>query len=851
MEQSTFPKELVALPNWVCWRPEQDHKNNRVTKVPYTPSTGRRASSSNPETWETLEQALYGKEKYMFPGVGFMFTAESGIVGVDIDHCLDENGKPNQTASAILKRLPPTYIEISPSGTGLHIFLRGALPPGGNKNSQSGVEMYGSRRYFTMTGNRYASCVDSVAAGDEILKWIHDSFIRKQGVKSKRSSQNQGISTLPDEKLLEAARSAKGGDLFDELWRGEWQERYKSQSEADFALCCKLAFWANRDAGKIDRLFRQSGLFREKWDARHHGNGETYGETTVRRACDATPETYAPQRKRPVSIFEQDGAYFRKRGDNVSLLTNFTVRPTEMIVAEDEAQLTCDFVTENGEAFRQNLLSDDFSNLQKFKKVLNRRTIALCFFGTEGDLEAFKGFVQNLDWKKKKGVKALGIYRHNQRFVFVSTEKAVAAGGEAVNTIVQLEKYRSLDSAILAAPFLTKAQLLELGESLLRYNEPAKTVPILAWAAGCFIKPHLKHGGVKYPHLFLIGEAGSGKSNTLERVILPVFSRSKVSAASQMTAFTLMRESCSSNVIPQALDEFKPSKLDKNRLHSLYNHFRDSYDFHEGMRGRSDQTAVTYDLLAPIIVAGEESADESAIRERTVELLFSKRDLKNMEYVETFGWLSRNGNLLSAFGRTLMDTALRTTVKETMAWYAEGLSRFEGGFPTRIACNLACVSAGLKLVEKLCGAFSLTFDVVFPLEPDACRNNIEYAAREYLLDGGAHNKSVVEQTFEVMARMNLKPDRDFLFEAAGRRLCLCLSGVYDRYTRYRRDYAIVGEVLPYAQFRKQLEHSEYFVEKNKVRRFGDVTQRVWIVDFEKLQQACDVSGFLKADAAAD
>mgnify|MGYP000846718145 FL=1 len=183
-----------------------------------------------------------------------------------------------------------------------------------------------------------------------------------------------------------------------------------------------------------------------------------------------------------------------------------------------------------------------------------------------------------------------------------------------------------------------------------------------------------------------------------------------------------------------------------------------------------------------------------------------------MEYVETFGWLSRNGNILSAFGRTLMDTALQTTVKETMAWYAEGLSRFEGGFSTRIAFNLACVSAGLKLVEKLCGAFGLMFDV---------------------------------------ARMNLKPDRDFLSEAAGRRLCLCLSGVYDRYTRYRRDYAIVGEVLPYAQFRKQLEHSEYFVEKNKVRRFGDVTQRVWIVDFEKFQQACDVSGFLKADAAAD
>jgi hypothetical protein len=152
----------------------------------------------------------------------------------------------------------------------------------------------------------------------------------------------------------------------------------------------------------------------------------------------------------------------------------------------------------------------------------------------------------------------------------------------------------------------------------------------------------------------LIGEAGSGKSNTLERIILPVFSRSKILAAGQTTAFTLMKDAASSNTIPMALDEFKPSKTDKYRLDALLNHFRNSYDVQEGIRGRADQSIVSYELLAPLVVAGEEAADEAAIRERSIELLFSKKDLKTGEHRMTFGWLCANTELLSGLGRSLL-----------------------------------------------------------------------------------------------------------------------------------------------------------------------------------------------------
>ncbi|WP_054644785.1 phage NrS-1 polymerase family protein [Thermoanaerobacter thermocopriae] len=75
------------------------------------------------------------------------------------------------------------------------------------------------------------------------------------------------LEPLTDEEILEKARTAENHKEFNLLWEGKWQEAgYPSQSEADLALCCMLAFWSGKNKEQMDRLFRNSGLFREKWD---------------------------------------------------------------------------------------------------------------------------------------------------------------------------------------------------------------------------------------------------------------------------------------------------------------------------------------------------------------------------------------------------------------------------------------------------------------------------------------------------------------------------------------------------------------------------------------------------------
>ena len=200
-----------------------------------------------------------------------------------------------------------------------------------------------------------------------------------------------------------------------------------------------------------------------------------------------------------------------------------------------------------------------------------------------------------------------------------------------------------------------------------------------------------------------------------------------------------------------------------------------------------------------------------------------------------------NADNISDLGRTLLNAALTINGDTAVSWYAEGRTQFNSDLPSRIVSNLACCYAGLKLLKKVCTDISLKWEEVFPFRIDSCVKYLEFAAKDYLLDGGTNNQSIVEQTFEIMARMKLDPT--VYYKIDGGKMYLWLTPVYDLYTKYRKDYAIVGEVLTYAQFKKQLQHSEYFIQGNAQKRIGSEKRRVWVIDYALLCKNCDVMGF--------
>jgi len=274
-----IPRTLRDRPQWICWKQlAKKAKERKARKLPIDPHSGRPASTTNARTWGTLEESCTHARSDDLSGIGFVFTAETGLVGIDLDHCRRPNtGVLATWAQDIIERLA-SYSEISPSGTGLHIIVKGMLPPGWRKKGH--VEMYDRGRFFTVTGNRLASTPPTIEGRSEQLARLH-AEIASHHRKARPKSQRAAPTTLSDDQIVARARSAKNGDKFARLWSGDTQG-YPSPSEADLALCDLLAFWIGPDPTRIDQLFRRSNLMREKWDERR--GASTYGHDTITTA---------------------------------------------------------------------------------------------------------------------------------------------------------------------------------------------------------------------------------------------------------------------------------------------------------------------------------------------------------------------------------------------------------------------------------------------------------------------------------------------------------------------------------------------------------------------------------------
>ena len=280
-----IPAELKELERWVNWQlVERDGKS---TKVPVDPNIGQPASCSDSDTWGTFADALARFNNDSVDGIGFQLG--SPYTGVDLDACRDPSTSDIEPWAREIIRHLDSYTEISPSGTGIHILTKGTLPPGGRRKGR--VEIYSGGRYLTMTGEHLDGTPTTVEERQTELTDLH-AEIFGTGKSSPASATVAGpANSLADEEIISRARNAKNGDKFGRLWSGDYTG-YGSQSEADLALCMMLAFWTGRDADRIDKLFRQSKLFRPKWDERHSADGRTYGELTVQTAINGTGEVW-------------------------------------------------------------------------------------------------------------------------------------------------------------------------------------------------------------------------------------------------------------------------------------------------------------------------------------------------------------------------------------------------------------------------------------------------------------------------------------------------------------------------------------------------------------------------------
>lgn len=276
------PAELRTTDRALLWRHEE--RDGKATKVPYVAGRpSEHAAVNDPSTWGDFETALANVQDGKADGVGVVLG--SGIVGVDLDDCRDpETGELEGWAREIVDGLN-SYTEISPSGTGLHVLARGSLPEG--RRRKGSIEIYADGRYFTLTGARLEGTPRDLRERTAELAALHARIFGENGRREPQIRQPSSPVDVSDRRLLERAREAENGAKFSALWAGN-TSGYDSHSEADLALVNLLAFWTRGDVERMDRLFRRSGLMRQKWER------EDYRKRTISAALEGRTEFFEP-----------------------------------------------------------------------------------------------------------------------------------------------------------------------------------------------------------------------------------------------------------------------------------------------------------------------------------------------------------------------------------------------------------------------------------------------------------------------------------------------------------------------------------------------------------------------------
>lgn len=283
-----IPALLKQRPNWVAWG-----IRDAPPKSPYNPTSllsGRPqpAKAGIRETWSSYQTAAECVTRGLARGIGYEFDGSGDIYGVDLDHVISENGVTPQ-AREIVGKLA-SYAEISPSGTGLHIFV---LAPGADitrhRKKDGFVEIYSDLRYFTITGNIYGGARNIETRTAE-LQAVHDTFLLPVPAQKKVSYSPPAAmqSSADQEQFLRTG--LERDKVFAALWAGE--RRCGNESADDIALMNKLAYWCSADPAAMIRAFLQSPYYAQKDEPHRKKCGRAdYLPNTAGNACTTVYST--------------------------------------------------------------------------------------------------------------------------------------------------------------------------------------------------------------------------------------------------------------------------------------------------------------------------------------------------------------------------------------------------------------------------------------------------------------------------------------------------------------------------------------------------------------------------------
>lgn len=257
-----IPEELKRFNSWVLWRYEQ-HDEPKPRKVPYSAITGKHADPTDASTWSSFTQAFdeFQSQSFNknFDGIGFVLSDADPYSIIDLDDTEGDN-EAFELQKSVFQHFS-SYSELSPSGNGVHIIVKGKLPPG--RRRRKCIEVYCTQRFMTMTGNAINDL--PIAERQELLGLLVEHL--GKGIPQAAQGRNEP-QRYDDNEICNRAAGAVNGQKFIDLYNGVWNGSYPSQSEADQALINIIVFYT-QNYEQIARIFRSSALGKREKAQRH------------------------------------------------------------------------------------------------------------------------------------------------------------------------------------------------------------------------------------------------------------------------------------------------------------------------------------------------------------------------------------------------------------------------------------------------------------------------------------------------------------------------------------------------------------------------------------------------------
>lgn len=518
-------------------------------------------------------------------------------------------------------------------------------------------------------------------------------------------------------------------------------------------------------------------------------------------------------------------------GEKVVPITTFLIRPERAIQDPEKGEFLDAKLVSGSVESPVRFGPEVWLSARSFRQALPRAEMT--FTGSDADVQRIRYYLSSLPKERVAGVSVAGI--HDGKFVV--SDGTLGPNGPVYDLV---HVGNPVHCGLLIADKPSEADLAAMADILPRLNVPEVVGPILGWAAACFFKPMIMARYSQFPLLSVEGEAGAGKTSTVQHIVMRLWGLSdEPKAIGDLTPFTRMKSVSSSNCIPVIFEENKSHKMSENKQRNISSLIRNTFNGIEGERGRADQTTTRYPHSAPVVIVGETGFCEEAVLDRLVFASMSRRD--SSRHSEAF---ERCRTLpLIGLGRLLLDTALREPgrmndlIDEEIATVTEALT-------DRPRFNAAVARAGLRLLEEVSGmAFDLSAvdrAIASGIAPDGG-------------DDSAYRKSAVVFVLEKMSMMaerrgtssslfSVNLEHGVHFSVVGSELRIRVSEAYAQLRRWAREYDATADLIDEQTFRKQVIKEPFF-KRFAQARVGEDNRRCLLLDLDALSKVANVEGF--------